>query len=91
MNEKSDLYKNVSPSKDNWLSCGCGYTGLAYSFVVTGNYARIELWINRGTQEENKEIFDNIHTYKENSNHPLEINSIGKGEMMAKQVELLIG
>ena len=65
MNEKSDLYKNVSPSKDNWLSCGCGYTGLAYSFVVTGNYARIELWINRGTQEENKEIFDNIYTYKE--------------------------
>src|SRR5690625_4783949 len=43
MNEKSDLYKNVSPSKDNWLSCGSGYTGLAYSFVVTGNYARIEL------------------------------------------------
>jgi len=30
MNEKSDLYKNVSPSKDNWLSCGSGYTGLAY-------------------------------------------------------------
>lgn len=65
MNEKSDLFKNISPSKDNWIGCGSGYSGLAYMFVVTGNYARVELWINRGLQEENKELFDRIHAYKD--------------------------
>lgn len=47
MNEKSDLYKNVSPSKDNCISCGSGYSGLTYTFLITGNFARIELSINK--------------------------------------------
>ncbi|MDD2215333.1 MAG: DUF4268 domain-containing protein [Eubacteriales bacterium] len=64
MNEKSDLFKNISPSKDSWIGCGSGHSGLVYNFVVTGNYARIELWINRGLQEENKVLFDSIYRYK---------------------------
>lgn len=64
MNEKSDLFKNISPSKDNWIGCGSGYSGLAYNFVITSNYARIELWINKGAQEDNKEIFDSIYKFK---------------------------
>src|SRR5690606_27413710 len=46
INEKSDLFKNISPSKDNWIGCGSGYSGISYLFYVTGYYARIELWIN---------------------------------------------
>ena len=65
MNEQSDLFKNISPSKDNWIGCGSGHSGIAYSFVVTSNYARIELWIIGKTQEENKQIFDNIFSKKE--------------------------
>lgn len=65
MNGKSDLFKNVSPSKDNWLGCGSGYSGISYSFVVTSNYARIELWIIGKTQEENKVIFDSVFLQKE--------------------------
>lgn len=65
MNEKSDLFINISPSKDNWIGCGSGYSGIAYSFAVTGTYGRIELWINRGLQEENKEIFDRIYAHKD--------------------------
>lgn len=65
MNEKSDLFKNISPSKDNWISCGSGNSGLGYVFVITGNYVRVELWINKGVKEENKHIFDNIHSRKE--------------------------
>lgn len=65
MNSKSDLYKNISPSKDSWLSCGSGYSGLGYVLSATGNYARIELWISRGNQEDNKKIFDEILTYKD--------------------------
>lgn len=65
MNEKSDLFKNISPSKDNWISCGSGHSGLGYVFVITGNFARLELWINKGSKEENKQIFDKISSYKD--------------------------
>lgn len=65
MNEKSELFKNISPSKDNWIGCGSGYSGLTYMFVVTGNYARIELWINRGLREENKELYESIYAHKD--------------------------
>lgn len=65
MNEKSDLFKNISPSKDNWIGCGSGHSGIAYMFVVTNNYSRIELWINRGLQEKNKELFDEIYSHKD--------------------------
>ncbi len=65
MNEHSDLFRNINPSKDSVINCGSGYSGLAYTFVATGNYARVELWINRGLQEENKELFDKFHKHKE--------------------------
>lgn len=65
MSEKSDLYKNVSPSKDNWIGCGSGYSGMSYVFTITGSFARVELWINKGSQEYNKQIFDNLHQRKE--------------------------
>ena len=65
MNDKSDLFKNISPSKDNWLGCGSGHSGIAYAFVITGNFARVELWINRGLQEENKKLFDSLHNQKD--------------------------
>ena len=65
MNEKSDLFKNVSPSKDSWIGCGSGYSGMPYNLVVTGNYAKVELFINRGHKEENKAIFDDILLRKE--------------------------
>jgi hypothetical protein len=65
MNQKSELFRNISPSKSNWISCGSGFGGIVYSFVITGNFARLELWINRGTKEDNKQIFNKLMTYKE--------------------------
>lgn len=66
MNEKSDLFKNISPSRrDNWIGCGSGVSNIPYNFVVTGNYARVELWINKGSQDYNKQIFDNLYQRKE--------------------------
>ncbi|MGM8213422.1 DUF4268 domain-containing protein [Virgibacillus sp. W0430] len=60
MNKKSNLFSNVNPTKDNWLGTGSGYSGIAYTFTATGSYARVELWINRGSQDENKAIFDKL-------------------------------
>ncbi len=65
MNMKSNLFKNVSPSKDTWLGCGSGHTGLHYTFTATGSYARVELWMNTGSKEETKELFDRIYEYKD--------------------------
>jgi hypothetical protein len=65
INQKTELFRNISPSKSNWISCGSGFGGIVYSFVITGNFARLELWINRGTKEDNKQIFNKLMTYKE--------------------------
>lgn len=60
MNQQSNLFQNVGPTKDGWLSCGSGYSGISYMFVVTGSYARVELWIIGRSQSENKQIFDSL-------------------------------
>jgi len=84
MNGKSESYKNISPSKDNWLTCGSGFSGMTYVFVITGDFARVEFWINKGTQEENKKIFDNLYLHKEtieaNFGNDLDWQRLDKGK-----------
>lgn len=65
LSKRTDLFNNVSPSKDNWIHCGSGYSGIQYTFTITGSYARVDLWINSGEQKENKELFDKIYEHKE--------------------------
>ncbi|HJB22977.1 MAG TPA: DUF4268 domain-containing protein [Candidatus Jeotgalibaca pullicola] len=64
MNRKSHLFSNVNPTKDNWLGCGSGHSGISYQFVVTGSYVRVELWIIGRSQAENKKIFDKLYEQK---------------------------
>jgi len=63
-NKRNNLFQNVSPSKDNWIGLGIGLTGVGLNIVVSRNYARVEVYINRGTQKENKEVFDFLAKYK---------------------------
>ena len=58
MNGQSDLLSNVSPSRDSWIPVALGMGGVSISIVVSQTYARTEVFINRGDQEENKKIFD---------------------------------
>lgn len=60
MNQKSDLYKNISPSKYHWIGAGSGIRGVGYNFVASKNYGRAELYIDRGERSENKFIFDQL-------------------------------
>ncbi len=55
---KSDLFTNTTPTKDNWIGIGLGLTGVGMNLVVANRYARTEIYINRGDQEENKACFD---------------------------------
>ena len=65
MNKKSNLFQNVNPTKDNWLNCGSGYSDIKYEFVITGKNARIGLCIDKGSQDINKEIFDELYNIKD--------------------------
>jgi len=59
------LFQNINPSKDNWISAGVGVSGLGLNFVVSKQACRIELYISRGNQEENKFIFDQLYAQKD--------------------------
>lgn len=58
INKVNHLCANTSPSKDTWISSALGMSGVGLNLVVTQKYARCEVYINRGSQEENKRIFD---------------------------------
>jgi hypothetical protein len=65
INEKADLFKNVSPSKDNWIGAGTGISSVSYNFVMSRNYARVEVYLQRSVREENKFIFDELMNYRD--------------------------
>jgi hypothetical protein len=64
INEVNSLFSNISPSKDTWIGIGIGMSGVNLNLVVTRSYARGEIYINRGTKEENKYCFDYFHQKK---------------------------
>lgn len=64
-NSKNHLTQNISPAKDNWIGVAIGITGVSINIVVSKNYARSEIYINRGDKDLNKEIFDFISKYKD--------------------------
>lgn len=59
------LFSKVSPSKDHWLSAGAGTSGVNYSFVITRNYARIELALIASTKEINKRYYKILEKHKQ--------------------------
>jgi uncharacterized protein DUF4268 len=64
-NKVSNLYLNNSPSKDSWLGSGIGTGGVTLNVVITSKYCRSEIYFNRGSQEENKDLFDFIYKMKD--------------------------
>lgn len=65
INKRNNLCTNLSPSKDAWIGIGIGMSGVGMNLVVTRSYARVEIYINRGSQAENKKIFDALEKNKE--------------------------
>ena len=61
----TNLFENVSPSKDHWLSTGAGIGGLVYSMIITKSHIRIELGISTSSKEENKLYFRKLLENKE--------------------------
>lgn len=64
MNKISKLFQNISPSTSNWIGTGSGISGIAYNFVITQKYARVELYIDKGDQYINEKIFKSLFDQK---------------------------
>ena len=73
-NLSNGMYKNVSPSKDNWIN---GFIGISGFFTCcTANYteAKVSLLFFKSKKEENKEAFDLIYKHKNEIEEKLGVN-----------------
>ena len=58
-------HAHIKPSSYSWIGAGSGTRGLGFNFAVLQNSSQAELYIDRGNATENKNIFDTLHTKKE--------------------------
>ncbi|MEZ5807917.1 MAG: DUF4268 domain-containing protein [Zhengella sp.] len=59
-----DLYNNISPGKDHWLSAGSGLRSCPYALILLKREIRVEFNFARAEAEENKWLFDRLHERK---------------------------
>ena len=62
--EGTELFANVNPTKDHWLSTGAGVSGLSYTFVIARAFARLEFSISSSDKTRNKRYFDQLFARK---------------------------
>lgn len=60
-----ELYRNISPSKDHWLSAGSGVSSCPYQMIFSRDEARVELGLQRSNTAENKWLFDELFKQRE--------------------------
>lgn len=66
LNEKTNLYRNISPSTDNWLAAAVGLSGINYQIVIRMDSAAIKLVIEKSKAKEmNKKVFDYLYARKD--------------------------
>lgn len=65
INGNSNLFQNISPSRDNWISAGSGISNVSFQFSITGFYAGVSLYMSRNNADENKFIFDELFKHKD--------------------------
>lgn len=56
--EGADLFSNNSPAKATWIGRSLGVSGVTMYVGVSKSYARAEVYLNRGSKEENKKVYD---------------------------------
>ena len=62
---KTSLFQNISPGTKDWIQAGSGVRGMSFNFVAGRAYCRVELYIDRGDNEENKFVYDQLYLKKE--------------------------
>lgn len=64
-NSKNNLFSNNSPSKDAWIGKGIGVGGVSINLVISKNFCRTEIYINKRSKEINKDTFDFLYKMKD--------------------------
>jgi hypothetical protein len=65
INKHNSLCANISPARDQWIGIGLGKGGVSLNLVISRTYARAEIYINRGSKDENKRVFDHLYKQKD--------------------------
>ncbi len=58
------LFSNSSPSRQNWIVAGSGVRDCPFALAFTQSEARVEVNLNRKTEDENKRLFDALFAQK---------------------------
>jgi len=65
--EKSKLHAKISPTPYNWVGAGSGVRGLTWNYVIRQHETQVELYVDRGDQEENADIFEQLVAHKDDA------------------------
>ncbi len=57
-------FRNVNPSRENWISGFFGISGFSINCVANYDSARVELALGRPSREDNKKAFDSLMDHK---------------------------
>lgn len=59
-------FRNIkTPADGSFMNAGSGKTGIAYTFIVALNQAKIQLYIDNRDKNWNKQVFDTFFEHKE--------------------------
>jgi hypothetical protein len=58
-------HANIKPGSYSWLGASSGIRGLGFNYATVKEDGKVELYIDRGVEEENKRIFDLIFSQHE--------------------------
>lgn len=76
-------FKNVNPSKDNWINGFIGVSGFYISCVANFNEARVEVILGKPEKEKNKAAFDILMKSKDDIE-----NALGVGLVWARSEDI---
>lgn len=61
---RTQLHARIAPGTENWISASAGRSGIGYNYVIRMEDAQVEIYIDRGNAEQNKQIFDALQEHK---------------------------
>lgn len=60
-----NVYNNISPSTDHWISAGSGISAISYNLIFSKKEIRVELWIAKASADSNTFAFNWLYERKE--------------------------
>ena len=64
-----NLYNNISPTKDHWLSAGSGVRGMPYQLIFGKNEIRVGLSLQSSVAEANTFVYERLASRKDEIEH----------------------